>query len=397
MLRISLRTNSLGSSVNISATWLYRPQNWFTDADAISICEYGMTGDSVSADVYLKCWGSYPRAVIEQVSGDHAWILVNSYEAHKKDGTNYITDTDKSYECYQSLAEAQTKVLGAGKAYTLIVNGTDMAIAAQASSVKNNLTINGKTYNGSSAINVGAIGAAYGGSGKTNLMDSANAYLNSLSIGSGVPTDNDYFISQYVNGGTTTTTYHRRPVSALYSYIQNKTDNRYIKLTGGTITGDLKVNGTIYLNNIALSGLTQISDSQPTASQYDVWISPDETMPTSYLVSVGSDEPTEEAYAVWVNPDIQMPEVYLAKYIRKMSLSIPTSLWTGSGPYTAIISRDDVTTETWCDINLDSVSLKNFTTNLAWSTDTAGKIVFTTTNKPTGTISGTIILIEVKS
>ena len=120
-------------------------------------------------------------------------------------------------------------------------------------------------------------------------------------------------------------------------------------------------------------------------------------MPTSYLVSVGSNEPTEEAYAIWVNPDIQMPEVYLAKYIRKMSLSIPTSLWTGSGPYTAIISRDDVTTETWCDINLDSVSLKNFTTNLAWSTDTAGKIVFTTTNKPTGTISGTIILIEVKS
>lgn len=120
-------------------------------------------------------------------------------------------------------------------------------------------------------------------------------------------------------------------------------------------------------------------------------------MPTSYLVSVGSNEPTEEAYAVWVNPDIQMPEVYLAKYIRKMSLSIPISLWTGSGPYTATISRNDITAETWCDINLDSASLKNFTTNLAWSTDIAGKIVFTTINKPTGTISGTIILIEVKN
>lgn len=65
MLRIGLRTNSLGSSVNISATWLYRPQNWFTEADSISICEYGVSGDSVSADVYLKCWGGYPRAIIE--------------------------------------------------------------------------------------------------------------------------------------------------------------------------------------------------------------------------------------------------------------------------------------------------------------------------------------------
>lgn len=54
------------------------------------------------------------------------------------------------------------------------------------------------------------------------LVDTANAMLNSLSAGSSVPEDNDYYISQYVNGGNTTTTYHRRPVSKLYDYMKNK-------------------------------------------------------------------------------------------------------------------------------------------------------------------------------
>lgn len=99
------------------------------------------------------------------------------------------------------------------------LNATDVTTAFTANAVKNNLTINGKTYNGSSAVNVGVIGATYGGSGKTSLVDSTNAYLNSLSTDTTTPVDNDYFISQYAGGGTTTTTYHRRSVSALYSYI----------------------------------------------------------------------------------------------------------------------------------------------------------------------------------
>lgn len=54
------------------------------------------------------------------------------------------------------------------------------------------------------------------------LVDTANTMLNSLSAGSSIPEDNDYYISQYVNGGNTTTTYHRRPVSKLYDYMKNK-------------------------------------------------------------------------------------------------------------------------------------------------------------------------------
>ena len=89
------------------------------------------------------------------------------------------------------------------------------------------LWINGKAYNGSSTVDVGVIGAAYGGSGKSTLSESANAYLNALSAASAIPQDDDYYISQYSGGGTTTTSYHRRPVKALYTYIKAKTDNIY--------------------------------------------------------------------------------------------------------------------------------------------------------------------------
>lgn len=50
----------------------------------------------------------------------------------------------------------------------------------------------------------------------------ANALMNALDTGSSTPTDADYYISQYVGGGTSTTTYHRRPVSALWEYIKGK-------------------------------------------------------------------------------------------------------------------------------------------------------------------------------
>ena len=65
----------------------------------------------------------------------------------------------------------------------------------------------------------------------TNVIksDGANAtssgvssMLNQLIEGTSDPQDNDYYISQYAGGGTTTITYHRRPVKALWNYIKGK-------------------------------------------------------------------------------------------------------------------------------------------------------------------------------
>ena len=71
-------------------------------------------------------------------------------------------------------------------------------------------------------ITSGTLPVANGGTGQTTANAAANAFINSLTTGESVPEDNDYYVSQYVNGGTTTTTYHRRPVSKLWEYIKGK-------------------------------------------------------------------------------------------------------------------------------------------------------------------------------
>ena len=81
------------------------------------------------------------------------------------------------------------------------------------------------TFDGSANITPGVTGTlavANGGTGKTSGVNAANYFLNALSTGSSTPVDADYYISQYVGGGTSTTTYHRRPMSALWSYVSGK-------------------------------------------------------------------------------------------------------------------------------------------------------------------------------
>ena len=67
-------------------------------------------------------------------------------------------------------------------------------------------------------------------------QSSANALLNALSEGSSEPVDADYYIAQYAGGGTSTTTYHRRPVSALWGYIKGKISS-VLGLTATTYGG----------------------------------------------------------------------------------------------------------------------------------------------------------------
>lgn len=56
----------------------------------------------------------------------------------------------------------------------------------------------------------------------TDHTHDLSAMINTLSKGTSAPLDNDYYVAQYAGGGTKTTTYHRRPVSALWSYIKSK-------------------------------------------------------------------------------------------------------------------------------------------------------------------------------
>lgn len=134
---------------------------------------------------------------------------VSSLISHLADKVSHITEAER--KTWNSKAAGDHK-------------HTKSEITDFPSSLKNPnaLSINGKTYDGSSATDVGVMSASYGGTGKTSLIDSSNALINALSTGSDTPVDADYYVSQYVNGGTKTTTYHRRPMSALWNYIKSK-------------------------------------------------------------------------------------------------------------------------------------------------------------------------------
>lgn len=102
-------------------------------------------------------------------------------------------------------------------------------------------TVNGKALTTNISLSANDVGAATSNhthsqyltshqdiSGKVDLSeDGVSKAINKLSTGTATPSDTDYYVSQYAGGGTNTTSYHRRPVSALWSYIKNKADSVY--------------------------------------------------------------------------------------------------------------------------------------------------------------------------
>lgn len=72
--------------------------------------------------------------------------------------------------------------------------------------------------------------------GKTvATVDDASILINKLGLGTSAPTDDDYYIAQYAGGGTTNTSYYRRPHSALRTYLQNNLKLSAACITSGTL------------------------------------------------------------------------------------------------------------------------------------------------------------------
>ena len=76
----------------------------------------------------------------------------------------------------------------------------------------------------------------------TDTKYNLNTMINGLSVDDLTPTDADYYVSQYAGGGTTKTTYHRRSMKALWSYIKSKVEGLGYTKNTGTLTG-IKMNG----------------------------------------------------------------------------------------------------------------------------------------------------------
>lgn len=96
--------------------------------------------------------------------------------------------------------------------------------------------------------------------------------------------------------------------------------------------------------------------------------------------------------ATWT-PSASDVGAYPAGSIRTLNISLAASAWTGSGPYTVTINQAGVTANTDCRFELGGTQTR-LAADIAWKT-AAGTIMLTTAAKPTGTISGTVILTEV--
>lgn len=159
---------------------------------------------------------------------------------------------------------ATLPVYWTGSAWATITSYSGKAsTAGTADKVVNALSINGKTYDGSAAIDVGVIDAAHGGTGQTSLLNSANALINALDNGTSTPVDADYFIT----GGAT---YHRRPMSALYNYMKGKMDSVYqakgvVPIASSTALGGVKVGSGL---TIAADGTLNHSNSITAKTAY---------------------------------------------------------------------------------------------------------------------------------
>ena len=96
-----------------------------------------------------------------------------------------------------------------------------------------------------SDITSGTLSTERGGTGtsQTSTSNLASALINSLPAASAKPVDADYYVSQYQNGGTSNTSYRRRPVSALWEYIKGKISS-VLGLTASDYAGKAATAGT---------------------------------------------------------------------------------------------------------------------------------------------------------
>ena len=112
---------------------------------------------------------------------------------------------------------------------------------------------------------------------KTHTHD-LSALINTLSTGSSTPQDADYYVSQYVGGGDTTTTYHRRPMSALWAYIKGKADVVFAAKShthnyAGSGSAGGSANSAVKLDTATAGSATKpvyISGGKPVACTYSL-------------------------------------------------------------------------------------------------------------------------------
>lgn len=168
-------------------------------------------------------------------------------DTHTGNNTIHITSTERanwnSAKTHADSAHAPSNAQ-ANVIETVKVNGTALTPSSKSVNItvptNNNQLTNGAGYitsSGTAKTISDTLPISKGGTGQTTAQEAANSFINALTTGTATPTDADYYVCQYVGGGTTQTTYHRRPMSSLWEYIKSK-NSSVLGLTSSSYTGN---------------------------------------------------------------------------------------------------------------------------------------------------------------
>ena len=134
-----------------------------------------------------------------------------------------------------------------------------------------------------------------------------------------------------------------------------------------------------------------------------LWVDEDEPDITiGQTIEIGQMEPQGDSYGIWIDtsaePTIVLPasETMRKDAMKYKAFSIATTDWQGTGPYTHTMSNLEGITESTAILNLtlDAASQASQKSQLDWETG-EGYITLSTATKPTSTIAGYLIAVEV--
>ena len=205
---------------------------------------------------------------------------------------------------------------------------------------------------------------AIDGKAASNHSHDLSAMINGLSVGTATPQDADYYVCQYAGGGNTTSTYHRRPMTALWDYIKTK----------GNSTWQPKGSYAAASHTHTKSQITDFPTSLPASDVY-AWAKAN-TKP-SYSWNEITGKPSSFTAASHTHTKSQITDF-------PSSLKNPTSL-TIQGNGTALATYDGSAAKT-VNITKSNIGLGNVN-NTADSAKTVAKANQLTTTR---TVSGGI-------
>lgn len=235
--KIQSASSATSEASTNSVKWYTTPTDTAQDAGDVTFNTLGFTGSGGTFTLYLDDEKTGSKSYHLYIKNLTASLVLTTNK-----GATDLTLISGSYIANIFVDEDGNIINQGMTAVDSVESGNTQPVTSDA--VYNAISSSVGSPNVTNAT--GILPIAHGGTGKTTAQDACNELINGLTTGSSTPVDADYYVSQYVNGGTTTKTYLRRPMSALWEYIKGKIssvlgldENNY----GGTATK--AINGVV--------------------------------------------------------------------------------------------------------------------------------------------------------